>query len=130
MVEVQELEKQFQDSAAAAAATLEKRGKTVDIQQHKPEIVKEIRALQESLQRLVDTNPRTLTKEAAEEFIKRLANMRSEDLATIVGYLDKVTRKITDFLEQWNGELEKQAELRDKELETLDLVNKIMKYYL
>jgi ABC-type transporter Mla subunit MlaD len=127
---VQQLEKEFQDSAAAAAAALEKRGKTAEIKDHKPEVVKELRSLQEALQQLVDTTPRTLTREAADEFIKRLANMRSEDLATIVGYLDKVTRKITDFLEQWNGELEKQAELRQKELEALDLVNKVMKYYV
>lgn len=129
MASVQDLEKEFQDSEDKKAVAINKRERTAEIKDGKPEVVKELRALSESLQRLVDTNPRNLTKEAAAEFISRLANMRSEDLATIVGYLDKVTRKITDFLDQWNGELDKQAEHRKREQETLDLIDTVLKYY-
>lgn len=129
MASVPELEKQFHDSEEAAAAGMKKRERIGEIKESKPEVVKELRTLSESLQRLVDTNPRTLTKEAAAEFINRLANMRSEDLATIVGYLDKVTRKITDFLAEWSGELDKQAKHREREKETLDQLDRVLKNY-
>lgn len=66
---------------------------------------------------------------ASENFTKTVQLSRREDLATMIHYLDKVSQQVADLVTNFEAELQKAAEHRQRETDTLDKVDSILKKY-
>jgi len=66
---------------------------------------------------------------ASEDFTDTVQRSRREDLATMIHYLDKVSQQVADLVTTFEGELEKVAQHRQREEDTLDKVDNILKKY-
>lgn len=67
---------------------------------------------------------------ASEDFSITVQRARSEDLATMINYLDKVSQQVKNLVDSYEAEMEKQAAQREREGKMLDLLNKVLIKYL
>lgn len=99
----------------------------------------ELQSLNETLQTILEANPilsreatltlrnSILTREAADQFIKKFEDLRREDQDLIVKYLTAVTKSIALFVQRYQQEIEKMTAHREREKQTLDLLDSVLK---